>query len=617
MSEGILASSSTVVSSSTFAPTTALAVPTKRRRSLSPDSAARQALRVRLSACSAADDFPAALEAIAALRATAVMPPPHAYNLLLNIASRARTIETVVLKSALSVFADMVSRRVALSEASYASIIRICALAGEPDQGSGLLEQMKAGGLTPRLRSYAALVKAYAVTANVTQVRALFADMARANITPSQAEHASLLLALEKAHHGPQVAIEHVKAIAEDQPIFDEELAAALEATLHKSGGEWATTRVRINRATGICPVTGRTLRAIDVSPAQIAELSLQTAALAGDSPDVAARVGAFRAWLAARPDFDVLIDGPNVGFFGQNFESGALMYSQIEAVRAHFAAEGRRVLIVIGEKWLGTRSFSDATMRRTMKKKNNFYAARSRGETVAYTSRFVSSSGKSGGGGGGGGLDATSAAVQPTSTTTDATFSGSQVWCAPGGEEEEAEAEEEEEEEEEEYEADEGGSYEEIDGEGGSGSSSIGNSSSGGGGGQLTTTGAAVPPSGFGYTLDDGLTVSIDVSNIVAPDAVTDSQYAGKLIAKWKATDSVYGVPRGFNDDWFWMMAAFSTRTPERVLLCSNDFMRDHHYQMVHSKSFAVWRERHQVRFAFCEATDGGGGGGPPTRTT
>ena len=578
MSEGFALKRSVSVpvsaaSAPTLAPLPALPVPTKRRRSLSPDASARSKLRECLSECSKKEDFDTALKAVNSFG----MPPPYAYNLLLSIASRAQSVKPDVFASAVKVFDNMVEQKVALSEASYASIIRICALADNPGKGAELLNHMKDSGLTPRLRSYAAIVKAYAAIGDVTNTRALFADMVGAKITPSQAEHAALLRALTAKKMPLADSVTHIlKEAAADHPVFDEELAAALEASVVGSGGAWACKRVSISRATGVCPETGRTLRALDVTPAQLAFLSTATAGLAGDAPDVAVRVGAFRAWLAARDDYDVLIDGPNVGFFGQNFESGALMYSQIEAVRAHFAAQGKRVLIVIGEKWLGTRSFSDASQRRTMKKRGNFYAMRSRNESHVYASRFA------GGGGGGKAHSHPQAQAQATSVKGEGgggAFKGSQVWCAPGEEEEE------------------GGEDEFEEGEGGS------DGESGSSDGSSTIAGRG----GFAYTLlEDGLTRNIDVSKVVAVDAASDSLIAGRLIEKWQDADAVYGVPRGFNDDWFWMMAAFSARTPESVLLCSNDYMRDHYNQMMHSPAFAVWRERHQVRFAFCEATDG-----------
>ena len=554
---------------------TAVSAPTapKRKRASSPSSEARAALRVRLSACSASDDFPSALAAIEEAREKlGTMPPPHAYNLLLNIASRARSVDSHLLDSAVCVFNDMIAARLALSEASYASIIRICALAGDVTQGSALLEQMKRAGLAPRLRSYAALVRAYAAQPDLPATRALFADMAQLDVVPGQGEHAALIRALRAAAAEPVAeTLAHLRTIAAEQPLFEDELAAAVEAAI-TSDGTWATERVTLSAA-GVCPATGRKLRSIDVSPDELAALRAQCTELAGDRPEAAARFNAFREWLAARgADFDVLIDGPNVGFFGQNYESGALMYSQIEAVRAHFHAQGKKVLIVIGERWLAPRSFSDPAMRRTVKRKMNFYAARARGELTDYSSRF-------GGAhvGAAAGAGAAAAVATGDGARLAPAFSRSQVWNAP--------------------------SEESHAGESSPQSSSSGSDSDSGR--CAIGAGAFVRHPEHGVVLD-GPTEPIDVTDTVADDAVEDTRRAADLISLWQREGSVYSVPRGFNDDWFWMLAAFSSAVPARVLLVSNDFMRDHHFQMLAPRAFLTWRDRHQVRFAFSERSDG-----------
>jgi hypothetical protein len=47
-----------------------------------------------------------------------------------------------------------------------------------------------------------------------------------------------------------------------------------------------------------------------------------------------------------------VVVDGANVGHFGQNYSAGAFRFAQVDAVRAHFQALGLRVVIVLHEHW-------------------------------------------------------------------------------------------------------------------------------------------------------------------------------------------------------------------------------------------------------------------------
>ncbi|CAN0405306.1 unnamed protein product, partial [Laminaria digitata] len=47
-------------------------------------------------------------------------------------------------------------------------------------------------------------------------------------------------------------------------------------------------------------------------------------------------------------------------------------------------------------------------------------------------------------------------------------------------------------------------------------------------------------------------------------------------------------------NDDWYWLHAA--VYTGGKVLVLTNDEMRDHHFSMLSHRSFQRWKERHQV---------------------
>jgi hypothetical protein len=95
-----------------------------------------------------------------------------------------------------------------------------------------------------------------------------------------------------------------------------------------------------------------------------------------------------------------------------------------------------------------------------------------------------------------------------------------------------------------------------------------------------------------------------------VAPDAKADGRIAAAIARRWAASNVCYQTPPGANDDWYWMYAALSHPVPERVVCISNDQMRDHHYQMLQTRTFPEWRERHQVTYRF--QGDGAGGQAP-----
>lgn len=68
-------------------------------------------------------------------------------------------------------------------------------------------------------------------------------------------------------------------------------------------------------------------------------------------------------------------------------------------------------------------------------------------------------------------------------------------------------------------------------------------------------------------------------------------------MVQQWAARNVMYNCKSGNNDDWYWLYAA--VKAGGRVLMVSNDEMRDHHFQMIHNKAFVRWKERHQVRYA------------------
>lgn len=67
-------------------------------------------------------------------------------------------------------------------------------------------------------------------------------------------------------------------------------------------------------------------------------------------------------------------------------------------------------------------------------------------------------------------------------------------------------------------------------------------------------------------------------------------------VLADWRNSGRMFNCQVGNNDDWYWLYAA--VWRGERTLLVSNDEMRDHHFQMIHPRSLARWKERHQARY-------------------
>jgi len=556
-------SSSTIVAEKKKEPTL------KKKKTLTPEAAALLELKTGLTSCVPTSDFPKALLLVKDAIASGMVPTAHFYGILLNIATRATKLEPEVMQNALHVFQHMLSTNSKVPEASYTSMIKICALASAPEEGMRLLEKMCESGVEPRLRSYVGLIEAFSHRSDLENLKRVFEHMEKYDVAPSQTEFAHLLRVLRQCSK-EEDGLSLLRTCMPVIRVLEPSLANAV--TYFFSGDEttnptsWRCTRSLVKRATGQCSVTGRTLRSIDLSSEELKQLASKCESLACSNDGARQQFEDFKRLLSARGPFDVIIDGANVGFYGQNHYDGGLCYSHIDAVVRHFEHQGLRVLVVMNDKWLQPRFYSNPDMRRPFKRRVNYYAARARGEDVDYQkiprptvirdkgNRVLAASS-------GGAISA-----NPSSSASGAT-----TWEAPGsemrgGEEMDALSEGVEDsmgEEEGNLDMDEF-----VDPEGGT------------------------SPSTYGRFSHYECTVASSIEE--------DSAVAGEIIARWRSTRTVYSVPRGNNDDWFWMYAAVSQPDPKSVRLISNDYMRDHHFHVFQEwGSFQTWRERHQVKFS------------------
>lgn len=59
-----------------------------------------------------------------------------------------------------------------------------------------------------------------------------------------------------------------------------------------------------------------------------------------------------FSNWLSERPPFDFVLDGPNIAYFGQNFQGGRFQYAQIQRILDYWKKRDKRVLVVMPWKY-------------------------------------------------------------------------------------------------------------------------------------------------------------------------------------------------------------------------------------------------------------------------
>nr|XP_043612675.1 proteinaceous RNase P 2 [Erigeron canadensis] len=67
-------------------------------------------------------------------------------------------------------------------------------------------------------------------------------------------------------------------------------------------------------------------------------------------------------------------------------------------------------------------------------------------------------------------------------------------------------------------------------------------------------------------------------------------------ILEEWIDRGVLYGTPVGSNDDWYWLYASVKLK----CMLVTNDEMRDHIFELLGRSFFPMWKERHQVHYAF-----------------
>ena len=133
----------------------------------------------------------------------------------------------------------------------------------------------------------------------------------------------------------------------------DAEAATTSAAAASSSaGGLWRAERCTVNEADGRCSATGAPLRAVHISAAARAELRAVIPRLAG-SRAKGEEFSRFGAWVDEHGPFEYVLDGANIGFFGQAklvkaSKATSFSYEQVDAVLRAVCARSTRVLLVL-----------------------------------------------------------------------------------------------------------------------------------------------------------------------------------------------------------------------------------------------------------------------------
>jgi proteinaceous RNase P len=118
-------------------------------------------------------------------------------------------------------------------------------------------------------------------------------------------------------------------------------LFASPAAAAPLAGGErWEVGPTCVGPS-GVCSSSGGQLRALDLSPQELAQFGEGIAAIAERQEKRPRDFQAFRAWLQQHGPHAAVIDGANVALYGQNFESGGFNFKQIRCAGGWQGGQG------------------------------------------------------------------------------------------------------------------------------------------------------------------------------------------------------------------------------------------------------------------------------------
>jgi len=105
----------------------------------------------------------------------------------------------------------------------------------------------------------------------------------------------------------------------------------------------------------GHCPISGKRLKLFSLTSSQRALVRTGLFELAsGQGVQSREAMLSFLDWMRGTPeDFSVVVDGPNVAYSKQNFDTGCFSYHQIDLVVQQLREEGERVLVLLPFKYV------------------------------------------------------------------------------------------------------------------------------------------------------------------------------------------------------------------------------------------------------------------------
>jgi pentatricopeptide repeat protein len=241
----------------------------------------------------------------------------------------------------------------------FSNMVRILATFGQNARALSVLEDMRCKhNITPKLRTFTPLLDMFASQGDVESCKRTFAEIKAANLQPTEIDFANLILGMvtSGAAEGWQ---EVLLDLSQRFPVLSHDpLVANIRNLFQKLG--WAADDCMITNAEGHCAVTGKCLRPLQVPTTElqilmdlitrlVTEVSIKRQKLS-----LVTGLNSLKQWLSGLTGFyDVILDGANIGHFNQNWEEGEFSHRQIDEVVRLWESRGKRVLVVLHQRWL------------------------------------------------------------------------------------------------------------------------------------------------------------------------------------------------------------------------------------------------------------------------
>jgi proteinaceous RNase P len=276
-------------------------------------------------------------------------PPEGAYMSLL----RAQVAEGE-LDRALDTWEHMLNRNTTPRPRTTSPLLIALCEARRVDAATQLYSHLGQRGLERTEEAYSAMFTMHGALGQRRQALQVLSDMLADFPRPGARAGAAVVELFERLDSAAAAAQgSDGVALTADADTNGESVRASAESATPVDVPPAGAQRVLLD-AEGVCPCCGAKLEVLRLSPDECAEVRTVLLARAAErmGEQGACRLRRFAKWLKDQPPFDYVVDGPNVGYAKQNFETGRFEFGQIAALVRLLQRAGKRVLLILPSKY-------------------------------------------------------------------------------------------------------------------------------------------------------------------------------------------------------------------------------------------------------------------------